>query len=507
MEQTPSWTLQAPVPPKVEAMQEDQTILIENHLESSLESMAQVEAKLLQRVLAWKKDPVLFGRECLGFNPTAQQEEIMRAIAQEGSKVAVKSGINTGKTALASVMIIWFLLFHSPCKAAATSVSSGQLQDGLMPEINLWLERGNDWIRSQLKVNNMRAYVVGAEKTQFLTAKTANPHKPDALQGLHSDNIFVVIDECFGVHDKIIEVCWAALTKKTARLLIMGNPTRTSGFAYRAFNKERHLYKTFTLRTQDSPLVSPEAFEELKAVYEWPDSDACKSRLLGEFPSGSFNQLITMEDAKKAAARTVERRDYEFAPVIFGIDTAWMGSDRSCVYMRHGNYSKRLFIGNKVTVPNLVGEIVKHWKKEQPKAVFIDAGGPAAGGVIDMLKALKYIPTPVNFGAAPESERFTNKRMEMWFRMKEWIEQGGCIDDIEDIITDLTTPEYNHHPNGKMYLESKAQMRKRGCASPDSGDGLALTFAYDVLHPDLVTAYSEAYGQNDECQTDYEVQY
>ncbi len=507
MEQTPNWPLQAPVPPKVDEMQEEQQIVITNSLEQSLEDMAQLESQLLTKVLVWKKDPVAFGRECLGFNPTEQQEKIMRAIAVSGSKVAVKSGINTGKTALASVMIIWFLLFHSPCKAAATSVSSGQLQDGLMPEINLWLERGNEWIRSQLKVNNMRAYVVGAEKTQFLTAKTANPHKPDALQGLHSDNIFVVIDECFGVHDKIVEVCWAALTKNSSRLLIMGNPTRTSGFAYRAFNRESHLYKCFTLRTQDSPLVSPEAFEELKVVYEWPDSDACKSRLLGDFPSGSFNQLISMESAKAAAARKVERRDYEFAPVIFGIDTAWMGDDRSCLYMRHGNHSKKLFVGSKVTVPNLVGEIIKHWKKEQPKAVFIDAGGPAAGGVIDMLKALRYNAVAVNFGASPESERFTNKRMEMWFRMKEWVEQGGAIEDNEEIITDLTTPEYNHHPNGKMYLESKIQMKKRGCRSPDLGDGLALTFAYEILNPDLVDGYADAYGQNAECETDYEVQY
>jgi hypothetical protein len=42
---------------------------------------------------------------------------------------------------------------------------------------------------------------------------------------------------------------------------------------------------------------------------------------------------------------------------------------------------------------------------------------------------------------------------------------------------DLIGPEYGIKENGKVYLESKEEMRKKGIHSPDLGDALALTFS------------------------------
>ena len=38
-------------------------------------------------------------------------------------------------------------------------------------------------------------------------------------------------------------------------------------------------------------------------------------------------------------------------------------------------------------------------------------------------------------------------------------------------------PKYGFTSNGKMYVESKDDMRKRGFASPDVADAFVLTFA------------------------------
>ena len=302
-----------------------------------------------------------------------------------------------------------------------------------------------------------------------------------ALQGLHSENILVIIDEVFGVDDKVIEVAFGALVKAGARFLMMGNPTSTSGFAYRAFNDQAELYKRHTLNTLDMPdtLVTPKEKETLKKLYDWPDSDACKARLLGQFPSGSFNQLIRREVVDKAVARwpLLTPDEYRYRPSAMGVDTAWMGDDRTVIYFRQGNYSKKLFQGLHVPGPTITGLVLDFWNKYNPGTVFIDEGGPAAGGVIDSICATGRFPVRVNFGGSCIDEQYQYKRTEIWFLMKQWLEHGGCIENDEELIADLIGPEYYYQPNTKKILESKDQMKKRHLRSPDLGDALALTFA------------------------------
>ena len=451
---------------------------------------------LIKCGMEWRKDPVLFAKDCFGFIPTPEQAEVMRAVAEEGSKVAIKSGVSTGKTAVAAILIIWFLTFHRPCKCVATSANALQLQDCLMPEIALWLTRAPAYIRDIIVVTKMRAYINGHEFEQFLTAKTARADKPDALQGLHSDHIFVVIDEAFGVDDKVIEVAWGALTKKNARLLMMGNPTRTSGYCYRAFNKDAEMYKRFTFSTLKSPLVSPEALEMLKKTFDYPDSDVARSRLLGEFPSGAINQVISMELACASGDRfrTIEPASYVAYPVILGVDTAWEGDDRSVIAMRQGKYSKVLFKGSKVNTAALTAHVMKFYEEYKVHTIFVDAGGPAAGGVIDNLRALGCNVVAINFGGETIDPLCHMKRTEIWFALKKWMEEGGAIEPDDETITDITNPTYSI-PTGKKVLESKKQMKARHVRSPDIGDALALCHAFPVAGD--VTSIGENYLKGD----------
>src|SRR5580765_693400 len=49
---------------------------------------------------------------------------------------------------------------------------------------------------------------------------------------------------------------------------------------------------------------------------------------------------------------------------------------------------------------------------------------------------------------------------------------------------DLAGPGYHINRSNLLVLESKADMQKRGQASPDDGDALALTFAQTVAPPE-----------------------
>ena len=56
----------------------------------------------------------------------------------------------------------------------------------------------------------------------------------------------------------------------------------------------------------------------------------------------------------------------------------------------------------------------------------------------------------------------------------------GAIETDEKMALDLASPGCGINRSNKLVLESKAEMQKRGLASPDDGDALALTFAQPV---------------------------
>jgi hypothetical protein len=63
--------------------------------------------------------------------------------------------------------------------------------------------------------------------------------------------------------------------------------------------------------------------------------------------------------------------------------------------------------------------------------------------------------------------------------MKDWLLHGAIETDVK-MAADLAGPGYHINRSNLLVLESKADMQKRGQASPDDGDALALTFAQPV---------------------------
>jgi hypothetical protein len=110
--------------------------------------------------------------------------------------------------------------------------------------------------------------------------------------------------------------------------------------------------------------------------------------------------------------------------------------------------------------------------------------------VVDRLRQLNVPVTGVNFGGKPArvslgqpSEtmvHYANRRAEIYGYMREWLERGA-IPDSEDIQVDLTGVKYGFNADNAIQLERKEDMKKRGLASPDNADALALTFAEPVL--------------------------
>jgi hypothetical protein len=66
----------------------------------------------------------------------------------------------------------------------------------------------------------------------------------------------------------------------------------------------------------------------------------------------------------------------------------------------------------------------------------------------------------------------------LWLEGKKWLEEGGGrLPFDNDLLADLTTPSYSFMSNGKIKVESKDEIRRRGKPSPDLADTFLLSFA------------------------------
>ena len=178
--------------------------------------------------------------------------------------------------------------------------------------------------------------------------------------------------------------------------------------------------------------------------------------------------------------RELKRNMFEFAPVVLGVDPAWTGEDEFVVWKRQGLFSQRLGVWEKNDNDIVMANIIARLQDEHGATmVNVDAGHGT--GIVSAGRTMGRNWNLIWFSGKPTDTGYRNKRAEMWGEMRDWLKDGGAIPEDDVLRTDLTGPELAPTLDGKIQLESKEDMRKRGQPSPNRADALALTFALPVL--------------------------
>jgi len=86
----------------------------------------------------------------------------------------------------------------------------------------------------------------------------------------------------------------------------------------------------------------------------------------------------------------------------------------------------------------------------------------------------------VNFGGASSDPYAENTRAAMWKAMKEAMPKLAIDQHDHKLAAELAAPGFHINKKNKLVLESKDEMKRRGVASPDRADALALTWALPV---------------------------
>ena len=300
----------------------------------------------------------------------------------------------------------------------------------------------------------------------------------DALRGVRLDGI--VIDEVAQIKPELwIDVCQPALSDRLGWAIFIGTPSGINLFSelyYKALDEKDWTAARYTVYDTDS--IHPDEVARLKR--DMSETSFAREYLC-DFSAAGDDQLIALADTEEAAKRTYQKDHVAMSPQVFGIDPARFGDDRSVIFRRQGRQAFKPIVYRGIDNMELASRVANLIEEYDPDAVFCDAG--AGSGVIDSLRQLRYDVIEIPFGGkANNNQQYINRRSEMWWLMKKWIEEGGAIPDDTALKQELATPIYWYDNIGRRVLESKDQIKKRlqGAGSPDLADALALTFALPV---------------------------
>jgi phage terminase large subunit len=439
----------------------------------------------------YNRAPIAFVREVLLQEPDAWQIEALRGFARGFTRHSIKSGHGVGKSCLAAWVVLWFICTRAPFKCALTAPSAPQLFDVLWPELLKWMGRMPEQWQALWDVTADHI-TLKSDKECFVTARTSRPETPEAMAGLHSRNILLVADEASGIDEKVFEAASGSMSSSGAITLLIGNPTRDSGFFWRTHTLERDRWRCMTVSSAESTRVSPDYITEMSERYG-PESNAYRVRVLGQFPSGSDAVFIPGELVDSAMNRDTVLDTG--APIIWGLDCARFGADASVLIKRQGScVTEPPRRWRNIDLMVLAGAVKHEFDLAQasrPSLIAIDSIGIGAG-VVDRLQEQGLPVLGINVSESPANAmNFMRLRDELWSRMREWLATRTVrLPRDDQMRDDLVSARYTFSSTGKLQIESKESMRRRGLPSCDSADALMLTLAQQGL---MVTSANQSW--------------
>lgn len=429
-------------------------------------------------------DPVGYARDIVGIELDPWQITTALSV-RDNRRTAVGACHGPGKTLLAAILIKWWMATRGYPRVRSTANTEKQVMSILWSELAKVHRMSRD--KDLYEWTKTGYFLKDAPDVHWAQAIAWSENNSEAFAGLHAPSVLYVFDESSAIVDIIWEVAQGAMTNPEARWLALGNRTRNTGRFNECFGKNKwregdtdtSLWHCITVSAFDSPRVSQEYIKEIEREYGL-DSDPYRVRVLGLPPQQGESQFIPSDIVEAAIHRKVDALQHE--PRILGIDPARFGED-SCPFVErkgrratlkarlHGQDTMKI-VGKAIELINLA---VKD--REPYDYIIVDEIGIGAG-VVDRLKEQGYKVIGVNVGEKARMDNMKNLRAELWQRTKDWLPSASITEEFKDDLIGIT---YSFDSSGRLVMERKEDMKKRGLASPDVADALCLTFF--VLNP------------------------
>jgi hypothetical protein len=393
-------------------------------------------------------------------------------------QIAIASGHGAAKSAFIAWLTIWFMSCRPHPQVVTTANTETQLNTKTWRELAKWhkLTANHDWFEWTATT----FYDKANPATWKANAIPWSENNSEAFAGTHEESVLIEFDEASKVADIIWEVTDGVLTTQKNIWVVCGNGTRNVGRFYDCFHKHKKYWRTWNIdsrKCKASTIKGTAYLERLVEQYGGEDSDKTRVRVRGLFPATATRQLISTLAVETSQDHQTE--GWEMLPKVLGCDIARFGENSSVLIYRQGRKVFDPIVLPKQDLMQTAHAIAESMKKERPMQTFVDGSGIGAG-VVDRLRQMNFSVVDVNGGNSSLNPRFLNKRVEMWWEMKEFIE-GTCeLPKDTKLKDELTCVEYDYTDKGRIRLDRKTDIMDQYGFSPDRADALALTFAYPI---------------------------
>jgi hypothetical protein len=349
-------------------------------------------------------------------------------------------------------------------------------------------------------------------------------HDETAVQGVHSPHLLVVVDEAGGLGPVLGQALEALMTGGHTRLLVLGNPPTDQEGTWFERVCESPLYNVIPIGAFDTPnftgedaglcracpaevashsvaehLVDRTWVEDVIAEFG-AESAFVEARVHARFPKGVGDKTIPLSWCEQAAENTDHGGR---GPVRIGVDVAADGGDEFVIAWADGavvsvkHRSSGEANANAVDVAGVVLRSVReaealHGSRGlgERVRVKIDANG-VGWGVASMLQSWaaegKHSAEVVAVNVserASDPHRFAGQRAEMWWNGRQLLQPQPGDDgvtrqeirlDVDRVtLAQLAGPNYKSDSSGRIAIERKADMKRRGVVSPDRAEAILL---------------------------------
>lgn len=401
------------------------------------------------------------------------------------NRITIRSGHGIGKSTVIAWLLLWYLYCHYLAQVNCTAPTGDQMYDVLWKEVSKWLKMMPPSIQKEFEWQANYIRVLAHPEAWFARARTARKESPEALAGMHGENMLALIDEASGVHEEIFNTMEGSLTDYKPMIIMISNPTRLIGYFYDSHKgQDSKNWQTFHFNSEESPFVDKEYVNRIIDKHG-KDSDEYRIRVLGEFPredavdDQGYVPLLGRNDIRQIPFSD----DNQFTGTLrLGIDPAGEGKNKT-VWTVRDSFRAKIVLEEDISVPKQIAQrtigICELYKIEASN-VYIDMFGIGAETVKELYLSGFYVNS-VMVGDKPDDEedqeRFLNKRACFYFRLRKWIKSGGELERHKAWEEELTSVRYRRSSgHQRIQIMPKKEARSKGYHSPDASDSLMLTF-------------------------------
>lgn len=466
----------------------------------------------------YRMDPAGFIQDCVKWDllapdkPTPYQLEIARGLIEYG-RYSVRAPHTAGKTALMSLLILWYALTRDgdDWKIPTTASAWRQLDKFLWPEIHKW-SRYLDWYKIGRPPFSQRDELFALKlqlKTGFAFALAASDVAN--IEGAHADYMFYIFDEAKTIPPDIWDGAEGALSgkreagRKEVFVLSCSTPGEPSGRFYDIQTKKRGYEDWHVQHITREEVIGAGRMDRGWAeqrLKQWGENSAVyQNRVLGEFASDAEDGVIPLSWAEAAEQRWHVWQESGGVGTVTSISCDPSGGREG------GNAATLAVCKDFVKIDQLyeipigdpdqaamaiAGSIRNKWRANKGANVYVDVIGIGTGIVARLLEMGVNVrgfhsSKATELTDASGEVGFLNWRAAGWWLLREMLAPnskfGVCLppDTGGRLIGDLVAPKCKMTSRGLRQVEAKASIKKRLGRSTDYADAVIYALLGQLL--------------------------